>query len=428
MFLLEIKKIMKKYPDMKWEVFANKTKSYTILMKDNEIKMPEHITNTNIVARVIIKNKVGVASTNNIKNWEECFNNAVKIARVNEEQKYVPELSEIQEKNKSSRMNKKIPINKLFDYINMMKNTVESRNEELSIIECRVGRKIESVKYLNSNSNNIELKDNFIAGYMYVGKNNIAGEYTSMTADDEPDFEKIVLKSIQRYNNSRNNIRIKPKKYDIILDQESSKTVLSPILNAVLADNILRHQSKYEEKKGEKIISDKLSVFDDSTNKEFLTYSICDAEGNNTKRTSIIKKGVLKNFLHDSYTSHEMNESNTYNSSTILRKPSVSFNNIIVMPGKFSEKEMIEECGEGIIFHDLYPSHVVNQITGDFGLNSSSAFYIKNGEIKGRVKDLVIAGNSFEVFKKIKSLSKKRRRDVEGYVAPLIKIRAKIIV
>ena len=44
-------------------------------------------------------------------------------------------------------------------------------------------------------------------------------------------------------------------------------------------------------------------------------------------------------------------------------------------------------------------------LAGDFSLNASLAYKIENGEITGRVKDTMISGNVYDIFKKITEIS-----------------------
>jgi PmbA protein len=68
------------------------------------------------------------------------------------------------------------------------------------------------------------------------------------------------------------------------------------------------------------------------------------------------------------------------------------------------EGEKIEGIQEGFLVNELRGAHTANPISGDFSVEISSGFYIKNGEKVNPIKHGMIAGNVFEFLSKVKGI------------------------
>ena len=49
-----------------------------------------------------------------------------------------------------------------------------------------------------------------------------------------------------------------------------------------------------------------------------------------------------------------------------------------------------------------------NPINGEFSVNVFLGYKIENGQLMGRVKDVMLAGNAFDALKNITAISKER--------------------
>ena len=104
-----------------------------------------------------------------------------------------------------------------------------------------------------------------------------------------------------------------------------------------------------------------------------------------------MEKGVLKRFLYDLDSAGLAGVEPTGNAGCSPYWP-------VVMPGGRTSAELLAEIDDG-----LYVVHMIgfgqsNIINGDFSTNIGLGYRIRNGEIVGRVKDTMIAGNLFELF------------------------------
>jgi PmbA protein len=76
---------------------------------------------------------------------------------------------------------------------------------------------------------------------------------------------------------------------------------------------------------------------------------------------------------------------------------------------------MIKDVKEGLIVDTLIGAEQGNILNGDFSGNVLLGYKIENGEITGRVKDTMVAGNVYQLLKQIEAIGKDARW-VEGFL------------
>jgi len=64
---------------------------------------------------------------------------------------------------------------------------------------------------------------------------------------------------------------------------------------------------------------------------------------------------------------------------------------------------------EGLIVEQVIGAEQGNLLAGDFGGNVLLGYKVENGEIVGRVKDTMIAGNVYQVLKELLGIGQEAR-------------------
>jgi PmbA protein len=70
---------------------------------------------------------------------------------------------------------------------------------------------------------------------------------------------------------------------------------------------------------------------------------------------------------------------------------------------------MVEDMKEGLIVEQVMGAEQGNLLGGDFGGNVLLGYKVENGEIVGRVKDTMIAGNVYQVLKELLGIGQEAR-------------------
>ena len=200
--------------------------------------------------------------------------------------------------------------------------------------------------------------------------------------------------------------------------EEKATVVMNPDFVSLLTHEILGHPSEadrvlgkemawaggawWKGKIGEKIGSEKLNVFDDPTIKESLGWYYFDDEGVETKKTTLVEKGVLKNHMQNRETSEIFNTMPTGN----MRATDYRFMPLIRMActcignGDQNVNEIIKDVKNGYYISNMkVPSIDMNRY--NWNISCQYAQKIENGEITDLLRDVIVMGTAPEFFNSI---------------------------
>jgi PmbA protein len=78
----------------------------------------------------------------------------------------------------------------------------------------------------------------------------------------------------------------------------------------------------------------------------------------------------------------------------------VGISNFFIKPGDRDLPELLEDLSRGMVIEEVMGLHTVDPISGDFSLGCAGQ-WVERGERVHPVKSIAIAGNLFEVFRKV---------------------------
>jgi PmbA protein len=217
---------------------------------------------------------------------------------------------------------------------------------------------------------------------------------------------------------------VETKSTKLILTQFALQDLLSyTLINAIKADNVQRDQSPYKGKLGEKVASDNLTVYDDGLLAGGLRTSVFDGEGIPHQKTPVIERGVLKNFLYDNYSAKKDDKQSTGNASRAgyLSTPDIDTTNFHIMPGNKTQEQMLSEVDDGLLVYYLQGAHSSNPVSGEFSVVATPAWKIMKGKKTHASRGVMLAGNIFEVLKKV-TLVGSYERQMGSIIAPWLMI------
>ena len=179
-------------------------------------------------------------------------------------------------------------------------------------------------------------------------------------------------------------------------------------------------------KLGERIASEILTVHDDGRLPNGPASTKFDDEGIPTRRTTIVERGVLKNYLHNTKTAKKFGVESTGNAGWIAPRPW----NIVVEPGDYTLDEMVAEVDNGFLVTNNWYTRYQNYREGLFSTICRDALLkIERGEIVGASKGLRISEKMLRLLSGVEGLTKERRQvqwwDAEvPVVAPFMLVRS----
>jgi PmbA protein len=159
-------------------------------------------------------------------------------------------------------------------------------------------------------------------------------------------------------------------------------------------------------KVGEKLFDDKITLVDDPIIDGRFGSASYDDEGVAHRRNVLVDQGVLKGFVYDLKTAAQSGVESTGNGSrSLFNPPTPSPTNLIFQAGETPVAEIIAGIDEGLLVENALGLGQGNVISGAFSNSLSLAFKIEKGEIVGRVKDVSIAGNVYDLLQDVAAVS-----------------------
>ncbi|MCW4010936.1 MAG: TldD/PmbA family protein [Candidatus Bathyarchaeota archaeon] len=207
--------------------------------------------------------------------------------------------------------------------------------------------------------------------------------------------------------------RVETKTYNLVFSQFALQELLYyTLINAVKADSVERNQSPFKDKLGATVGSKCLTIVDDGLLAGGLRTGMFDAEGVPHQKTPVIEKGVLKNFLYDSYTANKQGRESTGNASRAgyLSTPSLEATNFRILSGDKSPEELLGEVDDGLMVSYLQGAHSSNPVSGEFSVVATPAWRIRKGEIEHASRGVMLAGNIFELLKNVSVVANNERK------------------
>ena len=218
------------------------------------------------------------------------------------------------------------------------------------------------------------------------------------------DGEKLANEVCDLAKSSLNTKPIETNDYDVVLDYYAAVGLLQTYISAFNGENVLRGRSILKDKLGSEIANPTLSIIDNPLLDKGMYTSKCDGEGSVSRKTSLIKDGVLNSFIYDIYNANKVGEKTTSNGlrGSYFTTPMIAPTNLEF---EFGEMRDLSEIKNGVLTTSVLGAHTANPISGDFSVEASNAFKIENGELTDPINKAMISGNIFEIMKNVEGLN-----------------------
>ena len=312
----------------------------------------------------------------------------------------------------NSLPDKNLLADKLKD-LNIYDNTHIDNDKKIHYLKELENIASEDKKIINTESSFTEKKTNFILansdGFCSGYKTSSFTTSCVAVAKDENSMERDYEYSSKRYLDdikdpqalgklaSDQTIRkLSPKKIgseklSVIFDKRIAKGMLSAFASAISSSAIARGTSFLKDKINEQIFSNSINIVDKPDIIKGLGSKNFDSEGIKSETLNLVKEGVLKNYLVDTYNGKKLNiQSNGRSGGTT---------NLYFENGKQSYDELLKTNSKCIYITETI-GHGSNLVTGDYSVGATG-FFVEDGEFKYPINEITIAGNFKDMFKNI---------------------------
>ena len=189
----------------------------------------------------------------------------------------------------------------------------------------------------------------------------------------------------------------------VIFDPETAAELIGSISACVSGYAVYKGASFLAGKLGQSVAASSVTVLDDGMIPSALGSRPFDGEGMATRKTTVIKKGVLESYLLDTYSARKLGLKSTGNAvRSVGDVPSVSHTNFHLAPGNHCPEEIIRSVKRGLYVVEMI-GFGVNHVTGDYS-RGAVGLWIENGELTYPVEEITIAGNLKEILMNIEMI------------------------
>jgi len=202
--------------------------------------------------------------------------------------------------------------------------------------------------------------------------------------------------------------KVPTQRVPIVFAPEVARGLIGSVFEAASGDSIWRHASFLAGKLGEQIGAETLTIIDDNlmllpSGMGGFGSSPFDGEGLPSLRTVVVERGVLSNYLLNSYSARKLGMKSTHNASRGLAgTPGIGCGNLYLEPGSQTPGEIIGGVTAGLYVTSLM-GFGVNVVTGDYS-RGATGLWIEDGVLTHAVEEVTIAGNLGEMLRNVTAI------------------------
>jgi PmbA protein len=178
-----------------------------------------------------------------------------------------------------------------------------------------------------------------------------------------------------------------------VLDPFVTAQFLGVISSTLNGESVVKGRSLFRDRLGELVAAEHVTLIDDPTNPDAYSATDVDGEGLAARRNVLIEGGVLRQFVHSSYSARRAGTTSTGNATRggFAGTPGVGCLALQLQPGTRSQAELVADVDDGLLVQSVSGLHSgVNPVSGDFS-TGASGMLISNGTVGAPVRELTIA-------------------------------------
>lgn len=330
----------------------------------------------------------------------------------------------------------KLDYGEIVENLNSAINCISKHDKRVKPTRGALVMSTSNVSIANTYNENGERKDTSIFAMMRTkaeesGLKGTGTEHREAKFWKEINLEDLAVKAAEKATKFLKAKPIVSGKMPVIIRNQVFASILGVILSGpVNADWVQKGRSPLANKLKSQVASENINIVDDGIMRGGWQTRPFDDEGHSTQKTPVIEKGLLKNYLYDTYTALKDNVESTGNAYRYFywMAPQPLPNNLVLSPEKASLEEIVQETKKGIYIEDTIGEWLSNPVSGNLNATVTHGYVVKNGELAEPIKGVVISGNFYEVLKNGIEVIGNDLRNSEQYYSPTVKLAQLTIV
>lgn len=345
-----------------------------------------------VQVRAVFGKKIGVASTNRLEkeSLEKVVEKANLLARLQNDDPHFQSLPKPQNIKKIQGFSAKTAQLTAIDKAKIVADIIKIAKDAMLVASGAFDTSISEIAVFNSlgvwayhPSTTVSISAIFLG----EDSTGFAAEYD--TDVSKIDYLSLAKKAQEKAVKGKKPKEVEPGDWEVILEPAAVDEMLSYFSWMGPNARIYHEEASFlTGKLGQKVFSDKLTIWDDAYDLRGLPIPF-DFEGHPKKKIAIIEKGVFKNIVYDSYHAGKHQGENTGHALPAPNTWGPIPGHLVFQPGEQSLDEMIKKVKKGLLVSRFWYIRMLHpKILNITGMTRDGTFLIENGEIACPVKNM----------------------------------------
>ena len=178
-----------------------------------------------------------------------------------------------------------------------------------------------------------------------------------------------------------------------MFDPLVTRSLLALLGSALGGEAILKGRSMFVGREGETVAAPSITLVDDPTEPLAFGASPYDSEGVPTRRTGLVVDGVLRGFLHNTYTGRRSGSGTTGSAvrGGFASTPGAGARALALTPGTLTADAVLAAAGDALYVQSVSGLHSgTNPVSGDFSVGVEGLM-VRGGAFAEPVREVTVA-------------------------------------
>ncbi len=382
------------------EVYQSRSLSRPVFFEANRLKQLESAQSEGTALRLWREGRPGLAVAYGPVEPQALVERALALSNLNEPESielgsgstYYPDLGEA------------VPVEQLVDWGKQAIALVRDAYPEV-IVSAEWDSEIETIRLVNSLGLDCHYTDTTLSCYLsaeWIRGDDFLSVSDGQTQRGSLHPEKIASQILQRLSWVKENVASPTGRVPVLFTSKAADMLWSTVQAALNGKRVMERASPWAERLGQSVMSEAITLSQEPDAGPFSCPF--DDEGTPTQPLVFIQKGMLQHFYCDRTTGSKLGTGTTGNGFRpgLGSYPTPGLFNLLVQPGNSSLLDLIAQLSDGLVVDQMLGGG--GSISGDFSINVDLGYHVKNGQIVGRVKDTMVAGNIYTALKQLVAL------------------------
>lgn len=383
------------------EVYQSRSLSRPVFFEANRLKQLESAQSEGTALRLWREGRPGLAVAYGPVEPQAMVERALGLSHLNE-----AELIELGSNSKPyyPNLGEAVPVEQLVLWGKQAIALIRDAYPEV-LVSAEWDSDIETTRLVNSLGLDCHYTDTTLS--CYISAEWVRGDDFLSVSDGQTERgnlhpEKIVNQILQRLDWAGENISSPTGRVPVLFTSKAADMLWNTVQAALNGKRVIERASPWAERLGQTVVSAALTLSQDPQAGPFSCPF--DDEGTATQPLVFIQNGILQDFYCDRTTGRQLGTGTTGNGFRpgLGSYPTPGLFNFLIQPGSGSLLDLIQQLDDGLIVDQMLGGG--GSISGDFSINIDLGYRVQNGQVVGRVKDTMVAGNVYTALKHLVAL------------------------